>query len=278
MYNIDVNFLKDRKLDGQTQSTKTASFKKKETPFSERVPLLVGTGVAVALIAIVGGALVFLNNRKAGLEAEIAQLDSEIQQLQGQNSQVNQIEQQIQGVNQQINSLVSVFDNIKPWSALLEEIASVTPANVQIQSLTQSGATGLTISGFANSYDDVNDFVLTLKSSPLLNAEATRLTSTSLGANPANVIRSRSEIPSADGETPPTAVADTAPVDESINVTLNEGATFNITTELKSVPSTEVVNLLSERGAIGLVSRINALNRLGALDLAPIAEEAQPTE
>ncbi|MBF2056608.1 MAG: PilN domain-containing protein [Cyanobacterium sp. T60_A2020_053] len=278
MYNIDVNFLKDRKLDGQTQTTKTASFKKKETPFSERVPLLIGSGVAVAFIAMVGGGLVLLNNQKTGWEAEIAQLDTEIQQLQGQNTRITEIEQQIQGVNQQINSLVSVFDNIKPWSALLEEIAAVTPANVQIQSLTQSGATGLTISGFANSYDDVNDFVLTLKSSPLLNAEATRLTSTSLGANPANVIRSRAEIPTAEGEPAPSTVADTAPVDESINVTLNEGATFNITTELAPVPSTEVVNLLAERGAIGLVSRINALNRLGALDLEPITQEAQPTE
>ena len=168
MHNIDINFLKERGLDGQTQIGKTAGFKKKETPLSERVPIFVGTGVAVAFLAAVGGALLLLNNQKSATEANIAQLDAEIQRLQGNSSELNQIQAEIDGINQQVGILVSVFDEIKPWSAMLEEVASLIPPNVQIQSLTQSGNRSLAISGFANSYDDVNDFILTLKNSPLI--------------------------------------------------------------------------------------------------------------
>jgi type IV pilus assembly protein PilN len=61
MYKIDINFLKDRKLDTSTVGT-TAFKKKTDTPLIEKLPILIGAGVAVAFIAATGGALFFLNN------------------------------------------------------------------------------------------------------------------------------------------------------------------------------------------------------------------------
>lgn len=274
MHNIDINFLKERRQDSITIVGKTAGFKK-QTTLAERAPVLIGSGVVIALLAAVGGALLLLNNQKASTQANIEQLDSEIQRLQGQNSQITQIQQEIDSINGQVGILVSVFDEIKPWSAMLREIAFLTPNNVQIQSITQSGTRGLNISGFAESYDDVNDFMLTLKASNLINGDETRLTSSSLSDNPAIVATSRAQLEAAQGE------GEAPPADESLIISLDQGISFNITTEINDVPSTELVNLLDNRGAIGLVSRIEALRRLGALNIEPIVTEepaAEPTQ
>jgi type IV pilus assembly protein PilN len=277
MHNIDINFLKERRLDGQTQIGKATTLRRKETPFSERIPVLIGAGVAVALIGAVGGAILLLNNQKTATENNIAQLDAEIQRLQGDSAQLNEIQGEIDGIYQQVGILVTVFDEIKPWSAMLAEIAAVTPPNVQIQSITQSGNRGITVSGFANSYDDVNDFLLTLKNSSFLSEAETRLTSASLTDNPSNVARSRAELATMGGDGAQD-VAQSTPVNDLITVSLPQGASFNITSEINDVPSTELVNLLNNRGAIGLVSRINALNRLGALNVSSIVDESDTSQ
>ncbi|NCQ43353.1 MAG: fimbrial assembly protein, partial [Cyanobacteria bacterium] len=202
MYKIDINFLKDRKLDTSTVGT-TAFKKKTDTPLIEKLPILIGAGVAVAFIAATGGALFFLNNQKTTTASAIAQLDAEIQRLQGQNAQVNAIKTEIDGVNREIGILASVFNQIKPWSAMLSEIGSVTPPSVQIQSISQSENKILTIAGYADSYDNVNDFVLTLKNSRFLDGEQTKLTTTSLADNPSQIISNRQQlIDEVNGNTP----------------------------------------------------------------------------
>ncbi|BAQ59662.1 type IV pilus biogenesis protein PilN [Geminocystis sp. NIES-3708] len=266
MYNIDINFLKDRKLD---TSSATTTFKKKTAkPMGEKLPTLIGAGVAVAFIAAVGGSLLFLNNQKTSTNSTIAQLDQEIQRLQGQNSQIKQIETEIEAINREIGILVSVFNQIKPWSSMLTEIGTVTPPNVQIQGITQAENQTLTINGFAKSYDDVNDFLLTLKNSAFLNGEATNLTTTSIGPNPGSVATSRAQI--LGQETTGGATND------GVEITLPPVVLYTITTEITDKPAEELLNQLSRRGAIGLVSRITNLQRKGALKLQEVAATAQP--
>lgn len=274
MYNIDINFLKDRKLDS-TGGT-TAFQKKPATPLSERVPIFIGTGVGVAFIAAVGGALVLLNGQKSSTNNTIAELDAEIQRLQGQNQQVQQIQTEIDNVNRETGILASVFNYIKPWSAMLAEIAYVTPPSVQINSITQNDTKTLTINGYAQSYDDVNDFLLTLKNSPFLNGENTRLTTSSLTDNPSTVIFDRSQLNpqtqgGAGGGTSPTpGVANTG-----IQLELPQVILYTVTTEISDLSSEQLLNLLNRRGAIGLVSRLSNLQRKGVLQLEAIAEETQ---
>lgn len=267
MHNIDINFLKDRKLD--TVSGTTAFKKKKATPIGERLPIYIGGGVAVAFIAAVGGSLLFLNSQKTSTNSTIAQLDAEIQRLQGQNAQIKQIETEIEGINREIGILVSVFNEIKPWSSMLAEISTVTPPNVQIQGITQADNKTLTINGFAKSYDNVNDFLLTLKNSAFLNPEATNLTTTSIGPNPGTVATNRAQILGQE-------TTDSEKANDGLEITLPPVVLYTITTEINDKPAEELLNQLSRRGAIGLVSRLTNLQRKGALQLQEVAATAQP--
>ena len=266
MYKIDINFLKDRKLDTSTVGT-TAFKKKTDTPLIEKLPILIGAGVAVAFIAATGGALFFLNNQKTTTASAIAQLDAEIQRLQGQNAQVNAIKTEIDGVNREIGILASVFNQIKPWSAMLSEIGSVTPPSVQIQSISQSENKILTIAGYADSYDNVNDFVLTLKNSRFLDGEQTKLTTTSLADNPSQIISNRQQlIDEVNGNTPTEGGTTNSDL-----ITLPQVVSYSITAQINDKPSEELLNVLNSRGAIGLVSRLTNLQRKGALKLEEIA-------
>lgn len=265
MHNIDINFLKDRKLDTISGTT---AFKK--TPIGERLPTLIGAGVAVAFIAAVGGSLLFLNSQKNSTNNAITKLDSEIQRLQGQNSQIKQIETEIEGINREIGILVSVFDQIKPWSSMLAEISTVTPPNVQIQAITQADKKTLTIKGYAQSYDNVNDFLLTLKNSAFLNPEATNLTTTSIGPNPGTVATNRAQ-QILGQQTTGREGGNTA-----VDITLPPVVLYTITTEINDKPAEELLNQLSRRGAIGLVSRLTNLQRKGALKLQEVAVTTQP--
>lgn len=271
MYNIDINFLKDRKLDS-TGAT-TSFVKKPTTPLSERIPILIGTGVGLAFIAAVGGALVLLNGQKTSTTETIAQLESEIQRLQGQNRQVQQIQTEIDNVNRDIGILASVFNHIKPWSAMLAEIAYVTPPNIQINSITQNDIKSLTINGYGESYDDVNDFLLTLKSSPFLNPENTRLTTSSIAQNPSTVVFNRAQL-NPQGATTEEATA-TEGGEEGLQVELPPVVLYTVTTEISDLSSDQLLNLLNRRGAIGLVSRLSNLQRKGVLQLSAIAEESE---
>lgn len=264
MYNIEINFLKDRKLDSVSGTT---AFKKKtDTPIGDRLPTFIGAGIAVALIAAVGGSLLFLNNQKASTNKTIAELDAEIQRLQGQNAQVKQIETEIEGINREIGILVSVFNQIKPWSSMLAEIGTVIPPNVQIQAITQAENKTLTINGYAQSYDNVNDFLLTLKDSAFLNPEATHITTTSIGPNPGSVATNRAEI----------LGQQTTGGNAAVEITLPPVILYTITTEINDKPSEELLNELSRKGAIGLVSRLTNLQRKGALQLQEVAATAPP--
>jgi type IV pilus assembly protein PilN len=242
MYSIDINFLRDRKLDSQTSGT---SFKKEATPMSERVPIFIGVGVAVALIGLAGGALLVLNNQKATIQKQIAELELKINQLQQQNVEVQKIESEITNISQETEALVSVFKNIKPWSALLAEISVIIPPNVQIQSISQSEGKTLNIRGIASSYDDVNDFVLTLKSSKFLNSEKTQLNSTNLRDHPQSTSGAKE--------------------DDQPLIQWPKVMNYDITTELSEIPASELINDLKSRGAIGLITRMKTLEQKGAI-------------
>jgi type IV pilus assembly protein PilN len=260
MYNIDINFLKDRKLDTLTSST--AFRKKSQASFQEKLPIVIGSGVGVALIGIAGGALLLFNNQKATRTQEIAEIEAEIARLQGKNAEVQQIQTKINTIKQEISVLASVFEEIKPWSAMLAEIASVVPPNVQISSLAQSGKSDLTISGVADSYKTVNDLYLTLKKSPLLDKEKTVMGATSLTGHPNQILFDSSEI---EGEQASTNAKATEAKKEEI--TLPQVATFSMTTAITDESSQKYLNQLNRQGAIGLVSRLTALQRKGVLDI-----------
>ncbi|MCX8079340.1 MAG: PilN domain-containing protein [Geminocystis sp.] len=249
MYSIDINFLRDRKAETIT----TTAFKKKsDTTIKEQLPILIGGGVGLACIALTGGIILILEQQKTATKNAIDQLDAEIQKLTGQSQEVKQIETEIESVNREIGTLVSVFNNIKPWSAILDEISTLTPPGIQLNSISQTEGKKLTINGNALSYEQVNDFLLTLKNSPFLNPENTKLTTSSLGNSP----NAASEASQA--------------TDQQQQVVL-----FTITTEIADRPASQLLAFLERRGAIGLVSRISALQRSGILQKATFVEQSK---
>jgi type IV pilus assembly protein PilN len=247
MYSLDVNFLKER--GGNQASPSEAKPEKVKQPIAKQIPIALG---AIALVAFPGAAFGYLKqleSQKAALEQEIQNIDSEITSLQSQNQQLDQIRQQVGAVDQEIQALIKVFEKIRPWSAILQEVSDRIPPGVQVDTIQQSGSldnTQLIFSGIARSYDDVNDFVLFLQRSPFFNSQNIKLTGASL-ADFAISIENTDEIP------------------ENLEVDFPQGVKYSITTQLSNTPASQMIREFNNKGSVGLVTRLKTLEYKGAI-------------
>jgi type IV pilus assembly protein PilN len=282
MYSLDINFLNDR-VERPVESGKPDPRIIRDSPR----PIYLGVGVAVLLLGSVVGLWAFLQNRNAVLAQRQAELDSELAALQAQLSEVDVINQQISAINTEVQALGSVFNQIKPWSALLQDIRDRVPANVRIGLIEQlsdedsASATAaaqptpaappadpnaqegeaaaaapapappatsvIQISGLARSFDDANDFVLTLKRSPFLRAESTRLLTAELIDNP-------TQIEFGEGVQ-----------SSGIEVALPQVVEYTIASQLTDLPASELFQDLERTLAVGLTARIQALRERGVI-------------
>ncbi len=240
MYSLDVNFLKDRHLE---TSNKTTLITQAGNPsLKEQLPLIIGGAVMVVLPAITASSLLLLNQLSSSTEQRIQQLDNQLGQLSSQNQSIEEINAKVEQNNQEIQSLVTVFNQIRPWSAILREIETQIPANVQVGSIAQTD-TGVTIGGYAVGYDDLNDFLLTLQSSPLLDAEQTAIKTATLADFP----------------------VETSNAPDNIEIEFPQGVQYTITTAISDRPSSELLQEFARSGATGLVNRIRTLENKGVL-------------
>ncbi|MGF1481989.1 MAG: PilN domain-containing protein [Cyanophyceae cyanobacterium] len=246
MYSLDVNFLKDR-LDESPKPVK----KKAATSIGSQVPLVAGAIVMVLLPAIPGAYLWLLNKQKAELEGDIQLIDAEIAQYQAKNQDIETLQQQLSQINAQAEALISVIDQIKSWSAILEDIRDRIPVGVQISSVQQEGST-LSFNGIARSYADVNNFLLALQESQFLTAEQALINGAQTTDSPISI-----ESPAEDE-----ASAATTP---NVTFELPDVVSYDITTEINNVPASQLLAELSRKGAAGLVVRIKILERRGAI-------------
>lgn len=247
MYGLDINFLSDRHLE--TTKTTTTTKQSPGVSLKKQTPLLIGAGVGLALVALSGGFIALLNLQKGQTESNIAELDQTLSQLGEKEKSIEEIRTQVEAAQGEVTALVSVFNQIKPWSALLEELKNQTPETVQIQSMQESKTSPTTsqlnISGIAQNYDAVNDFLLTLQNSRFLKADQTKIESARL----------------TDGI--PITLREGAPY---TSATIPDVVEFNITTELNNLPATQMRSELASRGAVGLVSRLKTLEQTGAIE------------
>ena len=262
MYGIDINFLNDRK-DRPVEAIVPAA--KRSAPTSGKLPLLVGAGVAIAALAGVGGYWLILQSQQKGLMAQQSQLDSQLAELQQKLAQIDTVRQQTQAIDSEINALAGVFERIRPWSAIVRDVQGRTPSRTQISEFTQvaadataanpadpadpaaapvSTAGGLELSGNACSFDDVNDFLLTLKNSPFLMEESIEITKADLG----EIVPGRCPGDPDTGE--PLALV-----------------SYSIAGDIKSIPATELLDELNrQQESTGLAARIRALQATGAIE------------
>ncbi|MBK1990743.1 PilN domain-containing protein [Sphaerospermopsis aphanizomenoides BCCUSP55] len=259
MYSLDINFLKDR------APTEISEAKPVKQPISlgELTPVFIGLGVGLFFPALTFGGLWFLNAQNDGLSKKIAQLEQEGKDLDGKIADIKKIKDETAGVKDQTQALVTVFDQIRPWSAMLQDLRDRIPANVQVENIRQippviqaPNATGpkpsnpaglLEISGYARSFSDVNDFLLSMGQSKLLNAAES-------GISTAELI----DAPPITGAVPP---------EDKSGVKLKppQVVKYTIKASLSSVPASELIRELEQKGTVGLVKRIRSLQETGAI-------------
>jgi type IV pilus assembly protein PilN len=134
MYSLDINFLRDRGV--QADPVKRS----KPAPKGSMTPLYIGLAVGLLLPALVGGMWFFLQQQIAQKESDKANLDAQLAQLKIEQNKVDKLNAETALVTEETNSLAGVFDQIKPWSAMLQDIRERIPPGVQISSIVQTAA------------------------------------------------------------------------------------------------------------------------------------------
>jgi type IV pilus assembly protein PilN len=282
MYNLDINFLNDRPeyKTGKGRplgDTLWSDLGQIGTVSSGNQPLIIGAGVAIAALALAGGTYGFFlwNNQRLTVENE--ELAVQIADLDAKDNELKQAQAKVKQATDEIQALTSVFSNIKPWSAMSQDLRDRLPVGVQIgeirqvapdqaaqatpapqpaQGGTQPAATPakppiglIRIVGLADNFDKVNDFLVVLQKSNFLKPQETRIVAANL--QQPGQLRSL-DLPGSGqlGQKLPK---------------LPPKVQFEIQTALTDVPTSELLRELDRKGAVGLVARIEALKEKGVI-------------
>ncbi len=248
MYTLEINFLRDRNGYGPDPSARKTTVPRSDT----LGPLAVGALVGAI---IVGAGLLFhiwTQTSIAARQQELEDLQRKRQELQQQQQEIDRLSQELEQTRAQTKALVTIFDRIRPWSALMQDVRNRVPSGIQIQSIkqvkstpqqasaaqTQQAQTTLpsdtvTITGQSRTNEAISDFVLALQNSNFLNAKQTFLSKLELNE------------------------------DEKL---LFPVVNFEITSALGTTPASQQLSALEREGAVGLVERIRTLQQTGALN------------
>lgn len=265
MYSLDVNFLKDRNSE-VVRSSQTTTITLAGDDFQKQMPLYIGAGVMVLLPALAGLGVLLINWQKGEAQANIQQLETELAQRQGEQQKIQEMQAKAGAAHQEADGLIDVFSQIKPWSALFQEITNQLPPEVQLESIQQEGSV-LTLSGFASNYGALNDFMLTLQNSQFLQASKTKLMTANAAALPVT----------GEGTTAQTGGTEELAIEPGTStVLIPAGVKYTIQTEITNTPDKQLITALIRNGAAGLVARFKFLELKGVLDKPADAPEAPP--
>ena len=327
MYTIDINLLRERaeyQTGGQSEFINNTTIA--PTAKYGKAPLFAGVGIAALSLLATGGCYLFLGQQTTQLEAKQKDLDQKLGSLKIQDAKLAELNGQIALVADQNQSLTGVFNQVQPWSAILQDLRESIPKGVQIANITQSeskaapvapaapaapaapsgglinkistppnpeakpGAapattaaaapaaaapavpavpagtsvatalpadvptTKIEITGTAKSFEEVNNFMLTLKQSAFFNPDETQLVNADLGA-----ATPLTPAPTLDGR-----VATVDPVNVK-KMELPRVVNYKIQTSIKRVPAADLIRELERKGAVGLVARLKSLQQQQAI-------------
>jgi len=252
MYSLDINFLKDRPIHKNESKKKL----KIAFPAGNLTPIYLGVALGVFLPAVVGVGWWLLQGKNAELEQKVSQLDQENKKLETQVGAIKKIREETSQVKGETQALVTVFDQIRPWSAMLQDLRDRIPAAVQIETVKQTPPTpsekgqpspnpagGIEISGLARSFNDVNDFLLTLQQSQFLKSSESKIMTAELvnAPLPPDSKKTAVSIP------PPQVVK------------------YTIKSSMSDIPASELIQELEKKGTVGLVTRIHNIQKTGVI-------------
>ncbi len=261
MYSLDINFLKDRP---EYQNKSETKVQRQPIQLGNLIPVYIGVGVGLVFPALVFLGLSILQGKTAELTQEIGKQEEEGKTLDGRIANIKKIKGEMDGINSQTKALVTVFDQIRPWSAMLQDLRDRIPDKVQIETIKQvapplpgkgpvtetpSNPAGfLEISGFAISYGFVNDFALSLGQSKFLNPQETKIVTAELV-----------DAPAITGFLPPKAGK------SDVKIKPLQVVKYTIKTGLSSVPASDLIQELEKKGTVGLVDRLRNIKKVGVI-------------
>ncbi len=225
MYALDINFLDDRK--GTTVDAA-------ERPPIADTQFLIGGGALMAVaLALAAGGYFFIQYSASGVQQQLDDLNAQEKTLDAKLADLAGSVKSIKAIDDRTSALVSLFVGDIPASAVLDEVKLRTPVNIRINTITQQADKTIKINGQGASFNDVNDFLLLLQTSPYLDPIQTRIES------------ARRQEDKSDG---------------SISL-----VDYDITATLTSKPATQLLADLERSGATGIVTRIKFLQQRGVI-------------
>ena len=135
MYSLDINFLNDRP-DYKPVAAKSSA-KKSSGGAKDQMPLIGALLFAFGLNAAVMGAWWWATHENTNLATQQEDLDQKLATLNTQANTIKAINAETDKVTAEYKALAGVFDQIKPWSAMLQDLSARTPAGVQIAKIEQ---------------------------------------------------------------------------------------------------------------------------------------------
>ncbi|MBD2100490.1 PilN domain-containing protein [Leptolyngbya sp. FACHB-261] len=230
MYALDINFLQDR-ADFRSDSP----VRKAAAPRADTLgPLALGALVAAIFVGLGLATFIVAQTRIAARQQVLADLQQQQEQIKQQQQEVAQLTQELQQTREQTKALVGVFDQIQPWSALLQDLRSRVPNGVQLRGIAQQPDNTLVLTGQAVQFDPVSDLMLAVQNSPFLDPQKTQLTKVERAQDAAR--------------------------------TGNPAISYEIRSALNDKPASQLLPDLQRQGAVGLVERIRTIQEIGALN------------
>jgi len=271
MYSLEINFLNDRQE--RPTDVGVSQSRGQESPR----PLYMGIAVGVLLPALVVGLWFAAQQRNASLTQRQTELAGQVGALDQLKQEVAAINAQIQASEAENKALATVFNYIKPWSAILQDVRERVPAGVQVSQIEQTepqaqpgavpapqpspspgappaaapppptpATSNIKVTGQARTFTDVNDFLLTLQQSHFLESGETRLVSAELVDNP-------TQVQFAGGQS------------GGVQVQLPKVVRFTIESKLTNIPTSQLLQDMERTLAVGLPARIQALRDKGVI-------------
>lgn len=272
MYTIDINLLKERPGYNQAAAAATGPFGL-PLDLADRNPLLLGAAFAGGMVGLVLALVLVLTLFNQRLSAREQELDGELAAIAPALSNVEGLQVQTQQLKAETLALATIFNQVKPWAAMLQDLRDRTPAGLQITRVEQAAAAPTPAAPAA---------AASPAASPAPSPAASPGPAPSPGAAPApapatanltisgnalsfgtinDFVLALQRSPFLKGE-----------ATQLVEAQLQEGeqttvplAEFRLQSGITDVPASELLQELSRKGATGLVTRIQILKEQGAL-------------
>jgi type IV pilus assembly protein PilN len=142
MYSIDINLLRERSEFQTDQPSEFSGGTSTAPQKYSKVPMFIGVGVAALTLLATGGGWLWLGDQTTQLEAKQKDLDAKLGSLTAQDARLAEINGKVAQVTGESQSFASVFNQIQPWSAVLQDLRESIPQGVQIASVVQTEIKG----------------------------------------------------------------------------------------------------------------------------------------